>query len=230
MPQQLPLPMGLNPELSFAQFWPGANREVVEQLRQVGQGQGEPLILIWGERGHGKTHLLNACCSGAAEHGHAAAYFPMHLLREHGPAAMEGAEAYPIVCIDDVDVIAGTPGWELSLFNLFNRLRDAGHPLVISASLPPAQLGFALPDLASRLSWGLTLRLQRPAEEDTRQILQMKSRSLGLEMPDAVARFLMNHTQRDLPALTALLDRLDRASLAAQRRLTVPFVRGLISS
>jgi len=96
--------------------------------------------------------------------------------------------------------------------------------------LPPAQLNFTLPDLASRLSWGVTLRLQRPGEADTRQILQMKSRSLGLEMPDAVARFLMNHAQRDLPALTTLLERLDRASLAAQRRLTVPFVRGLISS
>lgn len=228
MPQQLPLPLVLNPELSFAQFWPGTNREAVEQLQQIAQGQGEPLILIWGERGHGKTHLLNACCSEAAGHGQSAAYFPMRLLCELGPEVLDGADAFTIVCIDDVDAIAGNPGWELGLFNLFNQLRDAGHRLVISASLPPAQLGFTLPDLASRLSWGLTLRLQRPGEEDTRQILQMKSRSLGLEMPDAVARFLMNHAQRDLPALTALLDRLDRASLAAQRRLTVPFVKGLI--
>ena len=228
MPQQLPLPLGLNPELSFAQFWPGPNREAVEQLRQIALGQGEALILIWGDPGNGKSHLLNACCSGAADHGYSAAYFPMRLLHEHGPAVLDGAETYPIICIDDIDAMAGQPDWELGLFNLFNRLREAGHRLVISASLPPAQMNVNLPDLTSRLAWGLTLRLQHPDEEDTRHILQMKSRSLGLEMPDAVARFLMNHAQRDLPTLTALLDQLDRASLVAQRRLTIPFVKELI--
>jgi DnaA family protein len=228
MPQQLPLPLGLNQELSFAQFWPGPNREAVEQLQQIALGQGEPLILIWGDPGHGKSHLLNACCSRAADHGYSAAYFPMRLLHEHGPAVLDGAETYPIICIDDIDAMAGQPDWELGLFNLFNRLREAGHRLVISASLPPAQMNVNLPDLTSRLAWGLTLRLQHPDEEDTRHILQMKSRSLGLEMPDAVARFLMNHAQRDLPTLTALLDQLDRASLVAQRRLTIPFVKELI--
>ena len=228
MPQQLPLPLGLNPELSFAQFWPGSQLEVVEHLQKIAEDQGETLILIWGSRGYGKTHLLNACCSGAAAHGHTAAYFPMRLLGEHGPRVLEGAEACSIVCIDDVDAVGGDPDWELSLFHLFNRLRDAGHRLVISASLPPPQMKLSLPDLASRLAWGLTLQLHRPDEDDTRHILQMKSRSLGLEMPDAVARFLMNRTQRDLPALIILLERLDRASLAAQRRLTVPFVKGLI--
>lgn len=228
MPQQLPLPLGLNAELSFAQFWSGPNREAVGQLRKAAEGQGEPLIVIWGEAGLGKTHLLNAVCSHAAEHGEAAAYLPMGLLREYGPEALTGAETFGIACLDDLDLLAGDPDWELALFHFFNRLRDAGQRLIISTSLPPAQLGFALPDLASRLAWGLTLRLHRPDEDDTRQILQMKSRALGLDMPEAVAKFLMNHTQRDLPALITLLERLDRASLAAQRRLTVPFVRMLI--
>ena len=230
MPQQLPLPLGLNAELSFDQFWPGPNREAVGQLRKAAAGQGEPLIVIWGEAGLGKTHLLNAVCSEAAEQSGAAAYLPMGLLREYGPETLAGAETFGIACLDDLDLLAGAPDWELALFHFFNRLRDAGQRLIISTSLPPAQLGFALPDLASRLTWGLTLRLHRPGEDDTRQILQMKSRSLGLDMPEAVARFLMDHAQRDLPALIRLLERLDRASLAAQRRLTVPFVRGLISS
>ncbi len=228
MPQQLPLPLGLNAELSFSQFWPGPNREAVEQLQRTAQGRGELLIVLWGGPGQGKTHLLNATCSSGAQHGHAVAYFPMSLLRDHGAEALEGAEAFQIVCLDDVEAIAGNPEWEPSLFRLFNQLRDTGHQLVVSASLPPPQLSFALPDLASRLTWGLTLRLHPLDEDDTRHILQMKSRSLGLEMPGTVARFLMNHTQRDLVALTSLLERLDRASLAAQRRLTIPFVKDVL--
>jgi DnaA family protein len=46
-----------------------------------------------------------------------------------------------------------------------------------------------------------------------------------MAMPEAVAHYLLQRHARDLTALFGLLERLDRASLAAQRRLTVPFVR-----
>ena len=42
--------------------------------------------------------------------------------------------------------------------------------------------------------------------------------------------WLFRRVDRDLKSLTALLDHLDRAALAAQRRLTVPFVRGIVGS
>jgi DnaA family protein len=138
---------------------------------------------------------------------------------------LEGLEALSLVCIDDVDTIAGDAAWEAALFHLFNRVRERGARIVIAGSASPRALGLGLPDLATRLAWGLVFQLHPLGDEEKAQALQLRARGRGMEMPEAVARYLLQHHARDMAALFALLERLDRASLAAQRRLTVPFVR-----
>ena len=228
MAQQLPLPLGFNPEQGFGQFWPGPNRELIEHLRRISAEPGEALSFLWGASGGGKTHLLNACCSRAAEHGRSTAYLPLTLLLEHGPEVLEGLEGYQLISLDDVERVAGHPDAELALFHLFNRARDQGQTLIMAATLPPAHLPLQLPDLTSRLSWGLTLHVRGLNDDDTLQALGLRARHLGLQLPPAVGRYLMKRVPRDLPAQLALLDRLDQASLAAQRRLTIPFVKSLL--
>ena len=56
-----------------------------------------------------------------------------------------------------------------------------------------------------------------------------RARLRGLELPPETGRYLLNHYRRDMASLCALLDELDLASLAAQRRLTIPFVKGILS-
>ena len=131
---------------------------------------------------------------------------------------------------DDVERVADHPAAELALFHLFNRARDQGQTLAMAATLPPAQLPIGLPDLASRLTWGLTLPVRALSGDDTLQALSLRASHLGLQLPPAVGRYLMNRAPRDLPAQLALLDRLDQASLAAQRRLTIPFVKTLLEA
>lgn len=223
MAQQLALPLGFNSELGFDQFWPGPNAEVLSHLRRAALGHDEALLVIWG--GSGKTHLLNACCATAARAGRTAAYLPLPILRQHGPAALDGVETYDMLCLDDLEAIAGDQTFETALFTLFNRMRDSGGQLLASAALPPPQLPFILPDLASRLTWGLTLHLQPLNDHDMLEALILKAQTLGLELPPPVGRFLMHHARRDLTGLIQLLEQLDRASLAAQRKLTVPFVK-----
>jgi len=230
MAQQLPLPLGFNPEQGFAQFWPGPNHELIEHLRRISVQPGEALTFLWGPSGRGKTHLLNACCSRAAEHGRSTAYLPLTLLLEHGPEILDGLESYQFISLDDVERVAGRPTAELALFHLFNRARDQGQTLAMAATLPPAQLPIELPDLASRLTWGLTLPVRALCGDDTLQALSLRASHLGLQLPPAVGRYLMNRAPRDLPAQLALLDRLDQASLAAQRRLTIPFVKSLLEA
>lgn len=225
MPEQLALPLGFNPQLGFEQFWPGPQGEVLDHLKGAARNGRENLIVIWGGHGSGKTHLLNASCAEASRAGRTATYLPLSLLRQYGPAALEGLSDYAVVCLDDLQSIAGDLAIEQALFEFFNRARDAGRQLLASATLPPPQLPFALPDLASRLAWGLTLRLQDLGDEDTLQALILKARALGLELPPPVGRFILQRVHRDLAALDALLVKLDGASLAAQRKLTVPFVK-----
>lgn len=130
-----------------------------------------------------------------------------------------------LVCLDDVHRIAGNASWESALFMLFNQLREQDRVLIAAADQPPARIPIHLADLATRLGWGLVLRLQALADADKLAALGLYARSLGLTLPLPVGRFLLAHHARDLPALRHLLDQLDHASLAAKRKLTIPFIK-----
>lgn len=225
MPRQLTLPFAFNPELGFDQFHPGVNAEPVRHLRQTAAGRGERLIFLWGGPGTGKTHLLNACCREAAGRSRTISYLPLDLLMAWDSGVLEGLEHQDLVCLDEIDRIAGDPAWEAALFVLFNRIRDRNRDLIVAARVPPGELPIRLPDLKTRLGWGLTLRLQALTDEDKLAVLELQARTLGLDLPPQVGRFLLAHCPRDLPALRRLLNQLDQASLATKRRLTVPFVK-----
>ncbi|MDD5036725.1 MAG: DnaA regulatory inactivator Hda [Methylococcaceae bacterium] len=225
MTRQIPLPFSFNPEHGFEEFHPGGNAEAVEHLRRAASGQGERLIFLWGESGLGKTHLLHACCREAYRAGRTVSFLPLKNLRDYGCAVLEGIEHQQWVCLDDIESIAGDPAWEQGLFDLFNHLRDADHGLIATAAMPPAELPILLPDLKTRLSWGLTLMLRPLTDEDKLSALSLRAKLLGLDLSPQVGRFLLGTHQRDLPGLLALLDRLDRATLAAKRKLTIPFLK-----
>ncbi len=225
MLSQLPLQLTFNDQPGFEQFHPGSNREVVAALQQCALGEGEPFIYLWGDRGTGKSHLLQACCRAAHGAGNTVLYLPLAELRTHPPELLQGLEHYGLVCIDTIEAIAADEHWQREVFHCFNRLRESGTRLVVASRLPPARLPICLNDLRTRLAWGLTLQLQPLGDEDKLSALQMRARHLGLELTTQVARFLLNRYPRDIPSLWRLLDRLDHATLAAKRRLTIPFLK-----
>ena len=228
MIRQIPLPLAFDPEYDFDEFHPGANGEAVAHLLKAATTATEPLIYLWGESGQGKTHLLQACCRRAHQFGHSVSYLPLPTLKEHGPGILEGLEAQKLVCLDDIDSVAGQPQWEAGLFSLFNQLRDQRHPLFVSAAMPPAELPMLLPDLKTRLGWGLTLMLRPLSDEDKLQALSLQAKALGLSLSAPVGRFLLARYRRDLPSLRKLLIQLDHATLAAKRKLTIPFLKAYL--
>jgi len=197
-------------------------------LQRTANGSGEPFFLLWGAAGSGKSHLLQACCHLAADQGRAVAYFSLKNISSLAPEMLEGWENYPLVCVDDVHLVAGIARWEEALFNLYNRIRECRGSLIVSSISLPAGHAFSLPDLVSRLGWGLVYHLY-PLDDDQRlAVLQQRARQRGCEMPDETGRYLLRRLPRDMPALIELLDKLDKASLAAQRKLTVPFVKSVL--
>ena len=222
--RQLVLPVRLRDSAVFDTFHPGPNGEAVDYLRHV-TARGTPGAWLWGPAAVGKTHLLQAACAFVA----GAAYLPANELAARGPAALEGWEDRPLVCLDDLHRLAGEPAWELALFSLVNRLGERGGKWLAAAAASPSASGIRLPDLVSRLSWGTAFRLEPLDEEERIGALRLRARHRGLELPPETARYLMRRLPRDMRALCNWLDRLDVASLAAQKRLTVPFVRDVIT-
>jgi DnaA family protein len=224
---QLPLGVRLREVATFANYFPGRNGEPVRLLQDGAVTERERFVYLWGPRGTGKTHLLQALCHRTAGRGEPTAYLP---LREAvvTPEAVEGLEQLPLVVIDDVDAAAGQAVWETALFHLHNRIRERGGRLVMAGLRGPAALGVALADLRSRLAGGLVLQLHALDDGDKAEALRLQARQRGLVMPQEVAGYLLRRCPRDMGALFALLDTLDQASLAAQRKLTVPFVKEIL--
>jgi len=228
MAEQLVLPFRFSDALTFENYRAGPNRETVRVLRAVAGGRDSAMPYLWGPSGSGKSHLLQAVCGAASAAGRQPAYLPLSEFRAISPALLEGLERLDVVCIDDIDAVAGDAAWERALFDLYNRLREAGVPAVMAGAASPADQPYALPDLASRITWGGAWQLKMLDDGDKRLALQGRAGERGLDMPDDVAGFLMSRMPRDMPGLFALLDRLDAASLEAKRKLTIPFVKSCL--
>lgn len=225
---QLPLGLSLRESARFDSFFPGKNRELFQALQSSAAGTGEPLLYIAGADGLGKTHLLQAACQHASRCQRSTAYLPLRQLLELSPAVLEGLEQMELVCLDDVHAVAGDEHWERALFDLFNRVRDTGNTLIVSAAQRHDQSGFGLADLVSRLGWGVTYTLKPLDEDDVLKALTCRATARGLGLPEETAQFLLRRFPRDLSSLFALLDTLDAASLVEQRRLTIPFVKTVL--
>lgn len=225
---QLPLGIRLKDSASFANFYAGRNQELLEHVRACAQGKGESVVYLWGSAGSGKTHLLQATCHEMASRDTNSVYLPLRDVAQWSPEILQSLEECAVICLDDLDAIAGQPIWEEAVFHLYNRVRERGHLLVMSATLPFAQLKIQLRDLVSRVAGGLVLHIETLADEEKIAALQQRARLRGFELSDEVAQFLLRRCPRDTASLFDMLDRLDAASLAAQRKLTIPFVRGLV--
>jgi DnaA family protein len=138
---------------------------------------------------------------------------------------LDDMEYQDLVCLAGVEAVAGRPGWEEALFGFYNRIQDQGNRLVIGADGPPRELPLALPDLKSRLSAALVFHLATYDDEDKIAILRHRAARLGIELSREVGLFIVNRGSRDLDHLMAYLERLDLASLAEKRRVTIPFVK-----
>lgn len=217
--RQLALPFGLRQRCTFERFVAGDNGELVQRLETP--RRGADTVWLFGGRGVGKTHLLLALCQRHA----GAAYIP---AEEMAPAALRGYARFDVVAIDDVLRWLGERGSEVALFDCYNQLRTAGARLVLSADRSPRQCEFALADLGSRLRAAACYRVSPLAERDKAQLLRSAAQERGLLLGDDVVRFLLSHAGRGQGELLDTIDRLDCLSLAAQRRITIPFAKEVL--
>lgn len=226
--RQLPLGVRLRVGSRFSTFFAGDNAVAVAELAQLSALAGPQVVWLHGPPGSGRTHLLQAACAAAGEAGHAAAYLPMRQLASGGIGMLAGLESLDLLCLDDLESVAGAADWERALFGLYNELVDKGGRLAVAAREPPALSGFALPDLASRFA-GASVRPLRPLPEELQgEALAARAAAQGLDLPEDTLQYLLRRAPRDLAVLCRLLDEMDVASLAAQRRLTVPLVREVL--
>ena len=218
--EQLALRVRLRDSARFASFVRGDNAEACDRLADP---HGPRVMWLWGRPGSGKTHLLQAACAAAGERGQPAAY--LDLTVSPSSAMLEGCEALDLVCLDGLDAVAASAQWNASIFRLHTLLHDGQGRLVVASAGPPTSLPFTLPDLRSRLLAAAVHQLLELDEVGTCEALRSRAAACGLGLSQEAALYLIHRLPRDAHSLFDVLERLDQASLAAQRRLTIPFLR-----
>lgn len=208
-PRQLALDLLQPAAPTLENFVAGRNGEAVQVLRQLAGGSGvERIVYLWGERGSGRSHLLQAL---AAQ--------PLAWFWRPDDAP----EAPGLSLVDDVERL--DPTGQVALFNRLNAVRAQADALcVASGSTPPSQLPLR-EDLRTRLAWGLVYQLHPLADAEKAAALRAQAEARGLAVGAEVIDYLLTHLPRDMRTLAAALDALDGFALAHKRPLTVPLVR-----
>ncbi|MEN8213373.1 MAG: DnaA regulatory inactivator Hda [Pseudomonadota bacterium] len=230
MIRQYPLRLSHSRQPGFDNYLANGNEEALETLRKLLESNGKPgFLYLWGSPGCGKSHLLLAACRQMSQQARSAIYLSLDDAEKLSPALLGELQQYQLVCIDDIEAVSADSAWEEALFHLYNAISQQGHRLLVAASRSPGDLPAELPDLASRLRWGVSYHLQ-PLDDDGKQrlLIQMADER-GMQLSRDASRYLINRYSRDISELTDLINKLDHDSLARQQKLTIPFLRQSIT-
>lgn len=162
-----------------------------------------PALIIYGAEGCGKTHLLSLWMDKVGERHHA---------------------------IDDVQSLFGNAEQEEELFHLFNLARENGTSLLLAMDKPVAQQAITLPDLASRLRAAPQVEVQEPDDTALQGVIIKLCHDRQLRIPPDVVAYILPRIERRYAAVRSLVDRIDKASLAEKRSVTIPLVKKIIDS
>ena len=234
--RQVPLPLGFTAEPTLDNFLPGRNALAVELIRDICSAHG-PIkvdglnqIYLWGGTNAGKTHLLLAAVADTSARGLRSFYAS---LTDPSLQAQlcESLDGFHLVALDDIHRLkdrseSDRKDWEQALFNLINFCRDSNTVLLFGSVRAPVIQDWQLPDLLSRLAWGPVMQLHALNERECAMALLDAATQRGMVLDEKVVHYILAHQNRDLKALFALIDLLDRESIAAGReKITVPFVK-----
>ena len=227
---QLPLEFAPRDVFTFDGFIDGDNALAVALVRQMALGEGERQMLLWACSGSGKSHLLQAACNLAAGSQRSVCYLPAAQFVDLDDGILDALEQLQLICIDDIHLLLHSSKWEEALFDLINRVREAGSVLLLASAVAPDAMDIQLPDLRSRLAWGPVFKLHDLDDAAKLAALRRRAQQRGLELGEPVAEYLLRRYPRDLFSLFEKLDQLDVASMALQRRLTIPFIKSVLGA
>lgn len=221
MSEQLLLDLDLLPAKTkdLEDFIAGPNFEVLHSLRALLADQGERQLFLWGDGGLGKSHLLQATCKQASQAGLNAYYLPLADLVPDALALLDQIDRVDLLALDDIQAISGRADWQEAIMHRFNETKARGGRLLFAGRLSPKDSAIELPDLRSRLGWGLSYRLRSLDEAGLRALIEHETNRQGRQLPDSAIHYLLKHASRSPGKLADLLAELDWESLQLGRRL-----------
>jgi len=198
---------------------------IIANLKALISAKGESMIGLWGASDSGKTHLINACAHFARQQGKRFQLYDGMELAQCDADDFEDLANCQVLAVDNLDALCGIQKWEERFYQIINSCSNEGLYMIFTLTQNPSQLDCRLADFQSRLSWGLLLQLQMVEEKEIGDIIRRRAGMLGIELSREAIAYLLVHYSRRLSKQIEILGVLDRASLSAQKKITVPLIK-----
>jgi chromosomal replication initiator protein len=211
----------LNPRYTFESFVIGSsNRFAHAAAVAVAEAPGKAYnpLLVYGDSGLGKTHLLHAIghyvrslYTGAKIRYVSSEVFTndvINAIRDDKRDALQRRyRDVDVLLIDDIQFLEGKQSTQEEFFHTFNTLHNANKQIVISSDRPPKRLTQLEDRLRNRFEWGLITDVQPPDLETRIAILRKKAAAERLSAPPDVLEFIASRIQTNIRELEGALIR-----------------------
>ena len=226
-PKQLIFPFQINQKASFENFFCSSdNRYLITRLSDFVSSNDVHELIISGEKGAGKSFLIQAICNELSSNGKKFGFIPMNKAINMGIEIFQDLASLDVVCVDDLQFILANGDWEKALFNLINECQQTSCSLILSlGGTKPLEEVTQLPDLLSRIKRMEFMTLQAVQNEQLKQALNFVSVQLDINIETAELDFLLKHQTRKFSLLVENLLSLDQQAASLKRRITIPLIK-----
>jgi DnaA family protein len=221
--QQL-LPIELNLEMLFDNWQQTQSTQPV--LNTLQKDTNTQIIYLFGAKGLGKTHLLQATVHQSLELDKKTIY--LDLKKDIDSEIWQQLETFDVICLDNIDNL--NTEQQVLLFNLYNKVVVNKLRLIVSAKVSPKNLNYNLVDLKTRLSLSLIFALAPYNDDDLKNILYAKVKEQKLLINDNIFNYLLNTFERDLSHLLIIIEKIKHYAIETKQKVSLPLVKKVTTS
>jgi len=224
-PKQLTFPWNKSNKSKFDNFYfESSNIEVKDALL------GSEDIFLYGLKKTGKTYLLQSLCNYYFNKGRTSLFIPLKEVKDLGSQITESLENLDLICIDDVDLIAGDNLWEKAIFNLINDCLLTDCRLVFCSSFNPSNINLELKDLMSRIKKINHIEIFPVQSNNLTNAIKFIANSRSINLGEREINYLITYSERSIANLVNIIKKLDDLSMELKRKINVPLIKEVIQA
>ncbi len=234
----------LNPKYTFESFVVGPFNELAHAAAQaVAQKPGTAYnpLFIYGNTGHGKTHLIQAVGNSIKNQNTGKKIFYVtsekftidyvnSVQANKANAFKDRYRKYDVIIMDDIQFLSNKEQTQEELFHLFNTLHENNKQIIFSSDKHPNFIPNLEDRLKSRFSAGMIVDIPSPDRESRLAILKTKARTSNVPIGDEVLEHLANTIDGNIRELEGVLNVLVCQSQLKGKELGITEVRNLIKN
>ena len=209
-------------EFTFETFVVGPSNKLAYAASQAvanHPAQNYNPLLIYGDSGLGKTHLIYAIANVIRKNDPRSkiAYVKgddftnelVDAIREGKTAEMrEKYRQADLLLVDDIQFIAGKKQTQEEFFHTFNNLYESGRQIVLTSDRPPSEMTMLEDRLRTRFEWGLLVDVAPPDFETRLAIVKNKAALLGMELPDKISAYIAENVTANVRQLEGTINKI----------------------